>query len=371
MNDKNAIFVTKPFLPPLDDFLPYLKDIWDSRILTNNGKYHNELENRLAEVLGVRYVSLFANGTLAIIAALQSLNIGGEVLTTPYSFVATVHSLWWNNIKPVFVDIEPETCNIDPDKLEAAITPNTTAILAVHVYGTPCNVQKIKTIADIYGIKVIYDACHAFGVEIEKQSILNFGDLSILSFHATKVYNTFEGGAIICHDEKMKRRIDFIKNFGFADEVTVIAPGINAKMNEFQAALGLVQLNYIESIISKRKKIAEKYRQQLSQIKGISLLQEQSSIKYNYSYFPIFIDENTYGCSRDELHQFFKDNNIYTRRYFYPLLSQFPTYRGLPSSSGLIIAEAISEKVLCIPIYPDLNQNDQDHIISILKQMQK
>ncbi len=363
------IYVTQPYLPPLDEFIPYLKDIWDSKWLTNMGKYHQQFENELTKYLGVKHVSLFTNGTLALITALQALRITGEVITTPYSFVATTHALHWNGITPVFCDIEPEYCNIDTDKIESLITPKTTAILSVHVYGNPCQVDKIQKVADTYGLKVIYDACHAFGVEINGKSILNFGDLSILSFHATKVFTTFEGGAIICHDEKMKKRIDFLKNFGFADEVTVVAPGINAKMNEFQAALGLLQLKYIDKAIEKRKKIAQLYREKLSRIEGIRFLNDIPGVKHNYAYFPIFIDEKEYGRSRDEVYEELKKHNIYTRRYFYPLISQFPTYRNLPSSSNknLPIAEKITGCVLCLPIFINLKGAIVDKISYLLK----
>jgi dTDP-4-amino-4,6-dideoxygalactose transaminase len=351
------ILVTQPFLPPLEEFQEYLKQIWDSKWLTNNGKFHQELERALCEYLGVKYISLFSNGTLALITALQELRITGEVITTPYSFVATTHSLWWNNIKPVFVDIEPKTMNIDPDKIEAAITPKTTAIMPVHVYGNPCNVQRIKEIADTYGLKVIYDAAHTFGVTINNNSVLNFGDLSIMSFHATKVYNTFEGGAIVCHDEATKKRIDNLKNFGFINETTVIAPGINAKMNEVQAAMGLLQLKYIDENISKRKHIAETYREKLKGIKGLIIFEDMPNVKHCYSYFPILIDAKKFGKTRDELYEDLKNKNIFTRRYFYPLISQFPTYKGLDSAQPgkMPVAEKIAEQVICLPIYPDLS----------------
>jgi dTDP-4-amino-4,6-dideoxygalactose transaminase len=357
-------YVTKPALPPLNEFLPYLKEIWDSRILTNNGPFHQQFEKELAEYLGVKYVSLFSNGTLALVTALQALRITGEVITTPFSFVATTHALWWNNIKPVFVDIEPEYFTLDPKKIEAAITPQTTAILAVHVYGYPCRVEAIQKIADTYSLKVIYDAAHAFGVKVNGESILNFGDLSVLSFHATKVFNTFEGGAIICHDEKTKRRIDFLKNFGFADEVTVVEPGINAKMNEFQAALGLLQLKHVEEYIEKRKAVAAKYRNELKNVKGIRFLDDIPGVKHSYIYFPLFIDEKIYGESRDEVYEKLKKYNIYGRRYFYPLISQFPTYRGLPSAKkeDLVVATNVSNQVICLPIYPNL---DYKNVLSI------
>lgn len=369
MPDNKPIFVTQPSLPPLEEFTEILKQIWKSKILTNNGPFHQQFEKELAEYLGVKYLSLFANGTLALVTGLQALRITGEVITTPFSFVATTHSLWWNNIKPVFVDIEPDYFTLDPEKIEAAITPQTTAILPVHVYGNPCKIDEIQKIADTYGLKVIYDAAHAFGVRIKRDSILNYGDLSILSFHATKVFNTFEGGAIICNDENTKKRIDYLKNFGFAGETTVIAPGINAKMNELQAACGLVQLEHIYEYISRRKAIAELYRKELSGVKGIRVLYDIESVDHSYTYFPVFIDEKLYGESRDNLYERFKNNNIYGRRYFYPLISQFPTYRGLPSAKNdnLPVANSVAEQVICLPIYPDLGKSNCHKIINIIK----
>ena len=363
------ITVTKPFLPPLEEFIPYLNQIWDSGQLTNNGPFHQQFEEELAEYLGVKYVSLFTNATLALVTALQALNITGEVITTPYSFVATTHALWWNNIKPVFVDIEPEYCNLDPEKIEAVITPKTTAIMPVHVYGNPCNVRRINEIADKYGLKVIYDACHSFGVKINNESVLNFGDLSILSFHATKVFNTFEGGAIISHNKSMKKRIDFLKNFGFSGETTVVAPGINAKMSEIQAAMGLLQLKYIDKNIYKRHEITQYYGEWLNKISGIKLLNDIPNVKHNYSYLPIFVDVDKYGISRDELYENLKEHNTYTRRYFYPLISQFPTYRGLESAQPgkLPVAEKAADQVICLPLYPELQANTIDSICSFIK----
>lgn len=365
----NPIFVTKPSLPELDEFIPYLKKIWENKILTNNGPFHQELEKELSEYLGVPYVSLFSNGTLALITALQVLHITGEVITTPYSFVATSHSLWWNNIKPVFVDIESDFCNINPEKIEAAITPQTTAILPVHVYGNPCKIEQIQEIADTYGLKIIYDAAHCFGVKYKEQSLCNFGDLSILSFHATKVFNTFEGGAIVCHDENTKKRIDYLKNFGFAGETTVVAPGINAKMNEFQAALGLLQLKKLDEYLDKRKKISNIYREELRNVKGIHLLSEPSDTKSNYAYFPIFVDEKDYGMTRDELYEKLKANNIYGRRYFYPLITHFSPYRSLDSAKpeNIPVARKIADEVICLPIYPELEIENIKSITKIIK----
>lgn len=357
MDEKREIvYVTRPYMPPLAEFIPYLEKIWESRWLTNIGQFHQQLEEELAHFLGVKHISLFSNGTLALITALQALRITGEVITTPYSFVASTHSLWWNGIKPVFVDIEPEFMNINAEKIEAAITPQTTAIMPVHVYGNPCDVETIQNIADTYGLKVLYDACHAFGVKIDNNSIFNFGDMSALSFHATKVFTTFEGGALVCNDEKTKKRIDFLKNFGFADEMTVVAPGINAKMNELQAAFGLLQLSHFHEAIDKRRKIAEIYRERFRGATGIRILREAVTIKHNYIYFPIFIDAKVYGKSRDEIYDTLRKNNIYARRYFFPLISQFPAYRSLPSAKAenLPVAEKITSEVLCLPIYPDL-----------------
>jgi len=365
----NKITVTQPFLPPLEEFNEYIEEIWNNKWLTNNGRFHQKFEKELCDYLGVKHISLFSNGTLALITALQALCITGEVITTPYSFVATTHSLLWNGIKPVFCDIEPEMLNLDPEKIEAAITPLTTAILPVHIYGNPCQVDRIQHIADIYGLKVIYDAAHAFGVKIKGNSILNFGDLSILSFHATKILNTFEGGAIISHNTAMKKRIDSLKNFGFVDEVTVVGSGMNGKMNEVQAAMGLLQLKYIDSVIEKRKTIVQIYRKGFKMTKGISFLHHMEGVKHNYPYFPIFIDEQEYGKNRDEVYKILKKNNIYTRRYFYPLISHFSAYSGLLSATveNLPEAEQVSKKVLCLPVYPDLDHQDVERIIGMVK----
>jgi dTDP-4-amino-4,6-dideoxygalactose transaminase len=368
MNKK--IYVTQPALPDLKEFIPYLEDIWHSKWLTNNAKYHQLLEKEMAEYLGVKHISLFANGTLALVTALQVLRVTGEVITTPYSFVATTHALWWNKIKPVFVDIEPTYCNLDADKIEAAITPETTAILPVHVYGNPCNIERIEEIADVYGLKVIYDAAHAFGNKLNGQSVLHHGDLSILSFHATKPYNTMEGGAIICHDEKTKQRIDYLKNFGFADETTVMAPGINSKMNEMQAALGVLQLKHHEENISKRKKIADIYYKELNDIKGIKLFAANPDVEnHSYAYFPVFIDKEQYGMSRDDLYEKLKQNGIYARRYFYPLISDFSMYKTLESANPALLPVAVkaAEEVICLPIYPDMEGGDVDSIIKLLR----
>lgn len=367
MSKKN-IYVTQPYLPPLEEFLPYLEEIWQNKILTNGGPFHQRLEKTLCEYLGVDHIALFTNGTIALVTALQALRITGEVITTPYSFVATSHSLLWNGIKPVFVDIDPNTLNIDPRKIEAAITPQTTAIMPVHCYGHPCDIKAIQKIADIYNLKVIYDAAHAFGVQDEGGSILRHGDLSVLSFHATKVFNTFEGGAIVCPNAETKQRIDYLKNFGFVDELTVVAPGINGKMSELNAAMGLLQLRHIPEILSRRKRIDQIYRRQLKDIKGIRCIQESGQAIANYSYFPILIDTD-YPLTRDELYQKLKAQGIFSRRYFYPLISEFSMYRGLPSShrDNLPMATDAAYKVLCLPIYPDIDDNDLSRIIDLIK----
>ena len=357
--------VTQPYLPPLDEFIPYLQEIWDSKLLTNGGPFHERLEKALCEYLGVGHISLFTNATIALVTAVQALRVTGEVITTPYSFVATSHSLLWNGIKPVFVDIDPNTLNLDPAKIEAAITPNTSAILPVHCYGHPCDVDAIQKIADNYSLKVIYDAAHAFGVQCHCGSVLNHGDLSVLSFHATKVFNTFEGGAIICPDAKTKQYIDYLKNFGHDGEITVVAAGINGKMSEFNAALGLLQLNKIDQVLEMRKTIDIAYREQLKHVKGIRCLSNTGEKVANYSYFPILV-ESEYPISRDELNQKLKDIGINARRYFYPLISEFPMYRNLQSAhkENLPIATVAAEQVLCLPIYPDLD-------ISIINEITK
>lgn len=360
--------VTQPFMPPLDEFIPYLAKIWESKWLTNAGAFHQQLESELAEYLGVEHLSLFTNGTIALVTALQSLRITGEVITTPYSFVATAHSLLWNNVKPVFVDIDADSFNLDPDKIEPAITPLTTAIMPVHCYGNPCAVERIREIADTHGLRVIYDAAHAFGIRYKGESLLRHGDLAVLSFHATKVFNTFEGGGIVCPDAKTKRRIDYLKNFGFSDEVTVVAPGINGKMNEVQAAFGLLQLRYVDASISARQRIDEQYRKGLAGLAGISAFKPLADTTQNHSYFPILVDDD-YSLSRDALYHRLKDQGILSRRYFYPLISDMPMYRGLPSASPdrLPVAKRISEQVLCLPIYPDLSLADQERILDIIR----
>ncbi len=364
----SKIYVTQPSMPPLEEFTELLRQIWDNKILTNNGPFHKQLERKLADYLGVKYISLFNNGTIALLTALQALDIKGEVITTPYSFIATTNALWWNNIKPVFVDIEPENFNLDPAKIEAAITSKTTAILPVHVYGNPCKVDEIKQIADKHDLKVIYDACHTFGVTINEVPVLNFGDLSVMSFHATKVFNTFEGGAIVSHDEQMKKRIDQLKNFGITSETTAVAPGINGKMNEIQAAMGLLQLKTIEEAILKRKQIVSVYRELLKNIPEISFLDDLPGVKHCYSYFPIFVKKEKYGSSRDELYEKLKQNNFYGRRYFYPLISQFPIYNQLESaqSGKMPVAEKITEEVICLPLFEEMDHQTVREVIKII-----
>ncbi len=363
--DNKIITVTSPLLPDLDEFNALLKEIWASKWITNNGSFHKQLEKELAAYLKVPYISLFTNGTLPLITALQALRITGEVITTPYSFVATTHSLWWNGIKPVFVDIDPATGNMDPDKIEAAITPKTTAIMPVHVYGKPCNTKRIKEIADTYGLKVIYDAAHAFGVEVNGESILNAGDMSTLSFHATKVYNTVEGGALVMHDAETKKRIDYLKNFGFANEVTVVGPGINSKMDEIRAAYGLLNLRQVDAAIEARHKVAIKYREALRGVEGITFFDDMPGVKHNYSYFPIFVDAEKYGMTRDELYFKMKEQNVLGRRYFYPLISEFSTYRGLESArpDNLPNAHKMANTVICLPMHHALSDEDVNRVI--------
>ena len=367
--ENKLITVTSPLLPNLDDFYEELKKIWDSKWITNNGSYHKQLETALAEYLGVPYVSLFTNGTLPLLTALQALRITGEVITTPYSFVATTHSIWWNGCKPVFVDIDPSTGNINPDLIEAAITPKTTAIMPVHVYGKPCDTKRIQEIADIYGLKVIYDAAHAFGVRVNGESILNAGDMSTLSFHATKVYNTIEGGAMIMHDAETKKRIDYLKNFGFAGETTVVGPGINSKMDEMRSAYGLINLKQVDAAIDARHQVAIKYREALREIEGITFFEDMPGVKHNYSYFPIFIDAEKFGMTRDELYIKMKEVNVLGRRYFYPLISDFSTYRGLNSArpENLPNAHKMANSVICLPMHHALTEEEIERIINVIK----
>lgn len=367
MNEKQ-ITVTAPLLPNLEEFNTLLKEIWDSKWVTNNGSFHKQLEKELAEYLKVPYISLFTNGTLPLLTALQALRVTGEVITTPYSFVATTHSIWWNGCKPVFVDIDPATGNIDPDAIEAAITNKTTAIMPVHVYGKPCDTKRIQEIADKYGLKVIYDAAHAFGVEVDGESILKAGDMSTLSFHATKVYNTLEGGALVMHDAETKKRIDYLKNFGFAGETTVVAPGINSKVDEVRAAYGIINLRQVDAAIEARHQVAVKYREALRPIEGITFMDDMPGVKHNYSYFPIFIDSEKYGMTRDELYEKMRSHNVLGRRYFYPLISTFSTYRGLPSAApeNLPKAHKMADSVICLPMHHELSAEDIDRVLELI-----
>lgn len=366
--DKKQITVTTPLLPDLDEFQKLLKEIWDSKWVTNNGQFHKQLEQALCEYLKVPYISLFTNGTLPLLTALQALRITGEVITTPYSFVATTHSIWWNGCKPVFVDIDSSNCGIDPDKIEAAITQRTTAIMPVHCYGKPCDMERIQAIADKYGLKVIYDAAHAFGVEVNGKSVLEQGDMATLSFHATKVYNTLEGGALVMHDAETKKRVDYLKNFGFAGETEVVAPGINSKMDELRAAYGLLNLRQVDEAIEKRHQVAVKYREALRNVKGVRFFDDMPGVRHNYSYFPIFIDAEDYGMTRDELYFKMKEKGILGRRYFYPLISTFSTYCGLPSAApeNLPVATRIANEVICLPMHHDLNNEDLVRILELI-----
>lgn len=365
--EKN-IFVTRPLLPPLEEFIPYLENIWESQHLTNAGPYHQQLEQALADYLGVEHLCLFSNGTIALLTAFQALGITGEVITTPYSFVATAHSLLWNGLKPVFVDTDPETFNLDAEKLEQAITPETTAILPVHCYGIPCNTGRIQEIAGAYGLKVIYDAAHAFGVKQNGVSVLREGDLSVLSFHATKVFNTIEGGAIICHDAQMKQRIDYLKNFGFANETTVVAAGINGKMNELQAAYGLLQLKHIDAALEERSRLHSRYQTLLSGIEGVSLLTVPDGVTWNHAYYPIMVGKE-FGLSRDALYELLKEHHIMARRYFYPLISTFYMYKFAESAKkeNLPFAHRLADKVICLPLYPGLEDEIQVKIAGLIR----
>lgn len=364
--EKNTITVTSPLLPNLDEFNEMLKEIWASKWITNNGSFHQQLEKALAEYLKVPYISLFTNGTLPLLTALQALRITGEVITTPYSFVATTHSIWWNGCRPVFVDIEEDTCGIDPERIESAITPKTTAIMPVHCYGKPVKMKRIQEIADKYGLKVIYDAAHAFGVEIDGESVLNAGDMSTLSFHATKVYNTLEGGALVMHDEQTKKRIDYLKNFGFAGETEVVAPGINSKVDEVRSAYGLLNLKQVDQAIANRQKVAKKYREALRNVPGIKFFDDTPGIRHNYSYFPIFINAEKYGKTRDQLYFEMREKNVLGRRYFFPLISTFSTYRGLSSAApeNLPVAARLANEVICLPMHHALTDDDIERVIN-------
>ena len=368
MNEKGTLTVTTPLLPDLGEFSQLLKEIWESKWITNNGQFHQQLEEALCAYLKVPYISLFTNGTLPLLTALQALRVSGEVITTPYSFVATTHSIWWNGLRPVFVDIDPSNCGMDPDRIEAAITPRTTAIMPVHCYGKPCDIVRIQQIADKYGLKVIYDAAHCFGVEVNSKSILEYGDISTLSFHATKVYNTVEGGAMVMHDAATKQRIDYLKNFGFESETEVIAPGINSKLDEMRAIYGILNLRQVDDAIEKRHQVAIKYREALHNVPGIRFFDDMPGVRHNYSYFPIFVDSEEYGMTRDELFFKLRENNIVSRRYFYPLISTFSTYKGLPSATteNLPNATRSANEVICLPMHHELSQEDVDRVLEII-----
>lgn len=367
--EKSKITVTSPLLPPLDEFQELLKDIWNRKWITNNGYYHKELEKALCEYLKVPFISIFTNGTLPLITALQALDVKGEVITTPYSFVATTHALWWNRITPVFVDIDPETFNLNPDLIEAAITPRTTAIMPVHVYGRPCDTKRIEEIARRHGLKVIYDAAHSFGVEVDGHSILEAGDLSTLSFHATKVFNTLEGGAMIMHSAEEKQQIDYLKNFGFAGETSVVAPGINSKMDEVRAAYGLLNLKQVDTAIEARHRVALRYREALAGVEGVTLPSQPAHVRQNYSYFPILIDEKRFGMSRDALYFKMQEENIFGRRYFYPLITDFEMYRQLPTATpqNLPVATRMAQEVICLPIYHTMTSEEVERVIGQIK----
>ncbi len=363
------ITVTSPLLPPLDEFKALLDDIWDRKWLTNNGYYHQKLETALSNHLKVPHLSLFTNGTLPLITALQQMELHeGEIITTPYSFVATTHSLWWNGLTPIFVDVEAETGNIDPSLIEAAITEKTVAIMAVHVYGIPCDTKAIQAIADKHGLKVIYDAAHAFGVEVDGRSILEEGDMSTLSFHATKVYNTIEGGALVCQDAETKQRIDQLKNFGFIGETEVVAHGINSKLDEVRAAYGLLNLRQVDDAITYRHSIAESYRKALEGIAGLRCLTDVDGVRHNYSYFPIFIEEDSFGMSRDALYEKLKAHDILSRRYFYPVIPDFEVYQHTPTakSAHIPVARHLAECVLCLPIYMGLPLEEVQRIATLI-----
>ena len=400
MNEK--ILVTRASLPPMEEYIEEIRSIWDTCWLTNMGEKHNALEEELKKYLLVDNVSLFSNGHMALELAIQAMRLTGEVITTPYSFVATTHSIWWNGCKPVFVDVDPKTGNMDPDKIEAAITPKTTAIMPVHCYGKPCDVRRIKEIADKYGLKVIYDAAHAFAleipkheadykvafdeannvfnssqaakkIEVETESILKWGDMSTLSFHATKVYNTIEGGAMIMHDAEIKKRIDYLKNFGFAGETTVVGPGINSKVDEMRAAYGLLNLKQVDAAIEARKNTADVYREALRGVDGLTFYEDMPGVKHNYSYFPIFVDSEKYGMSRDELYFKMKESNVLGRRYFYPLISEFSTYRGLESArkENLPNAHKMADSVICLPMHHELSDGDISRILKLIVKKNK
>lgn len=364
---KTPLYVTQPSLPPLEDLLPLLEDIWDRRLLTNGGPFHQRLERELAQFLGVDHLSLFSNGTLALVTALQAQGIRGEVITTPFSFVATAHSLLWNGLRPVFADIDPVSLALDPDRVEALIGPQTAAILPVHVYGIPCDVERLQQLADRHRVKLIYDAAHAFGIRDQGGSVLRHGDMSILSFHATKVFTTFEGGALVCRDAATKAHVDHLKNFGFTDEVTVVAAGINAKMNELQAAIGLLQLRHVDQMRERRERIDQVYRRALASVPGIQCIALPTHATSNYGYFPIRVGVE-HRRTRDQLYEHLRSHHVFVRRYFYPLISDFPMYRDLPSAApaNLPVAQSIAREILCLPIHAQMEPQMAQQVADLI-----
>jgi dTDP-4-amino-4,6-dideoxygalactose transaminase len=364
----HPINVTQPLLPDLQDYCGILRQVWDNRFLTNNGPIAKRLEKELAGYLGVPHLSLFSNGTVALQLACRVLRLKGEVITTPFTFAATSHALYWNGLKPIFCDIDDETFTIDPDRVEESITPDTTAILPVHVYGNPCKVERLHEIADKHGLKIIYDAAHAFGVEINGKPVGSFGDISMFSLHATKIYHTIEGGALTFKNPGLKQRADELRNFGIIREDRIDEPGINGKLNEIQAGMGLLLLEMVDREIARRKEITRIYRDMLHNIPGIRINKDQDGVKHNYPYFVIRVDSSEYGLSRDDLQKRLREYNIFSRRYFYPLCSQFRCYRDLPSSraENLPVAKKASEEVLVLPLYGRLTNGEVEKICSII-----
>ncbi len=364
MSKVPPINVTRPSLPPLEEVIPYLEGIWQRGILTNSGPLHQQLEKELADYLGVPFVSLFNNGTIALLTALKALDLKGEVITTPYSFVATAHAVVWNGLTPVFADIDADNLNLSPAAIEAAITAETCAILPVHCYGSPCDTAAIADIARRHNLKVVYDAAHAFAVEDAGGSILRHGDLAVLSLHATKVFNTFEGGAIISHSESMKQRVDALRNFGFDDEVSLMGIGANGKMNELNAAVGLAQLAHIDAALARRTEIASRYRGALAGVPGIRLPSDQA-LRHNHSYFPILLDAS-FPLTRDQLHAQMKQAGIFARRYFYPLICDYAPYKNARGADAVNQARRAADQVLCLPIYPELSDADVSRVLDCI-----
>lgn len=363
------IYVTRPLLPDLKEVYRELEKIWASKWLTNSGPEHQVFEGEIRRRLMVANVSLFNNGTIALLVAINSLSLKGEVITTPFTFPATPHSLFWNGITPVFCDIDEKSMTIDPDKVEQMVTPRTTAILGVHVFGAPCNIERIQEIADRHGLRVIYDAAHAFDTQVNGTGIGNFGDISMFSFHATKLFHTAEGGALTCKDTDLKRRIDLLKNFGIKNEDEVVMPGINGKMSEMQAALGLVNLRYLEAEREKRKRVIDTYARCLRDTEGIRLNELPSNVRNSYQYFVIRIEQKRFGISRDEVCKRLREYNVYARKYFYPLCSDYPCYKNLPSTdpANLLVAKRVVNEVLCLPLYGELALSTAERICEIIR----